>query len=306
MLLSSYFPKVSFLVLVCWLPRLVDGKEEFFQNPFVSGCLRDRLGDENYTIRVCNSEDTDERYCRNPRISYDPEIRLILQNWETVYYENWIIQIILSELLDVPTSIDSGIPNNFYKLNVTKSIEYDQEVDYYASLERAFTSNGCTTVSMASSSRDPKEHERCGHFVTESWNARKEKVQNLVRSGIIESPQGLGSVGQEAWYIPKSTAEKDPTLIGYWGIAGEENRRKLAERFKRPTTWKNYCDLVSTDQCQTPDSVAQRAPMEDEYGRYFFQDMYTGYFRNTEKNDCDNNPNCTGHFGDYPCTCLCK
>lgn len=96
---------------------------------------------------------------------------------------------------------------------------------------------------------------------------------------------------------------QDPTLLTHLGLSGEANRRKLAETFLRPTTWKDYCDEVSLNQCQTPDNVTLRAPVdESEYDRFFMEGVYKGHFRKTDDNDCDKNPTtCTGHIADYPC-----
>lgn len=96
--------------------------------------------------------------------------------------------------------------------------------------------------------------------------------------------------------------DRDPTLLSYFGLAGENNRRKLAERFKRPTSWKEYCDTVSTDNCATPDDISKRAPDDTEFDKYFADELYTGHFRMTDKNNCTANPDtCTGHITDYPC-----
>jgi hypothetical protein len=120
----------------------------------------------------------------------------------------------------------------------------------------------------------------------------------------MEPPSFIGVVGQEGWFVPLFTAQRDPSLLSYFGMVGEENRQKLADRFLRPTTWATYCREVSVDNCSTPDNVATRAPLEDgsEDNRYFADGLYTGYFRKTEENDCIKWPkNCTGHFADYPC-----
>jgi len=104
-------------------------------------------------------------------------------------------------------------------------------------------------------------------------------------------------------FITKYTLDKDPTLASFVGLMGEENRRKLAETFLRPTTWKDYCNEVSSSTCQIKDDVAQRSPLDEtEYDRYFFERLYTGHFRATENNDCDaNNTTCTVSVSDYPC-----
>lgn len=111
-------------------------------------------------------------------------------------------------------------------------------------------------------------------------------------------------IGEEGWHIPKFTAEKDSSLLSHFGLAGEENRRKLAERFNFPTTWGDYCNEVSPDGCRGNNStVAGRPPeSEEETKSFFVEGLYTGHFRKTELNDCDKWPaNCTGHFVDYPC-----
>ena len=98
-------------------------------------------------------------------------------------------------------------------------------------------------------------------------------------------------------------AEKDPTLLSLHGLKGEHNRKKLAEMFKRPTTWKDYCEIVSPTNCTLPDDVAQRPPQdESEKERMFVEGLYTGHFRHTDDNNCTLNPtNCTGHIADFPC-----
>eukprot|EP00934_Nitzschia_sp_Nitz4_P002715 Nitzschia sp. Nitz4//scaffold519_size4018//1976//3065//NITZ4_009257-RA/size4018-augustus-gene-0.7-mRNA-1//-1//CDS//3329553807//2705//frame0 len=87
-------------------------------------------------------------------------------------------------------------------------------------------------------------------------------------------------------------------------MAGESNRRKLAETFKRPTNWGEYCNEVSVDHCATDDGIASRAPVDEtERSRYRVEGEYVGHFRATFENDCDSFPDtCTGHFVDFPCS----
>ena len=103
--------------------------------------------------------------------------------------------------------------------------------------------------------------------------------------------------------MTKFTVEEDPTILNLLGIQGDENRRKLAETFKRPTTWQQYCDEISPTNCTVPDAVAERPPSDDiENERMHVPGLYVGHFRATLENDCDLNPNnCTGHIGDFPC-----
>lgn len=104
-------------------------------NPFHKGCLQAVLP-ENFTnkLRTCNSDDynddtskeeDDERelFCTpaNEQFDYE-EVRILSQNWESARFSSWIMQIVLSELLNVPTTIEtsmfddqkSGSSFNFY------------------------------------------------------------------------------------------------------------------------------------------------------------------------------------------------
>ena len=97
-------------------------------------------------------------------------------------------------------------------------------------------------------------------------------------------------------------------MVSFYGIGGvdgqngEEVRFKLANTFKRPMTWSEYCILVSPNNCTRDDGVASRAPMNEEVGKYFMDGLYTGHFRSTEKNNCTANPTaCTGHIADVNC-----
>jgi len=270
----------------------------FCSNRFESGCLSALRPEENSTrVRVCNSEDPPEAategICRIPDFDYG-EIRLFCHTWESVILEDWIMQVILSELLDVPTSIEPGVPGariNLY--DSQRSMEYGGNADWGA------VARGADYGDCRLASKEP--YESCAHVLTEVWDSHN--AWEMTAEGIAEPPQGLGVLGQEGWFTPKFTGQRDPSILNYLGLQGEENRRKLADMFLRPTTWKDYCDEVSTSNCTAPDEVASRGPRDaSEEERMFVEGIYTGHFRKTDENDCDRNPhNCTGSIVDYPC-----
>ncbi len=272
------------------------------KNPYEKGCLFKRVPQWK-KLRVCNSHDAPDAastgLCRTPPMASYPEVRIFSQNWESVFFTSWILQILLSELLDVPVSIETGNPNitmNFYDAQ-GGGFQYpaSQGLD---EIEKALQIKDCRYAS-----RDPSNYEFCLHVIAEVWEVQQIQRQSMVYRRLIEPLDGIGMLGQESWFVPQFTAEKDPSLLTYLGLQGEKNRQKLAETFLRPTKWKVYCDIISPTHCQTADTVAKRAPVnESEYSRMFVEGLYTGYFRKTEKNDCDTNPaNCTGHITDYPC-----
>lgn len=163
-------------------------------NPFEQGCLYRKL--PWWTkVRVCNSDDPPNAaelgLCRTPQFDY-LEIRMHSQNWESVFFEAWILQIVLSEMLDVPTSIETGIPTakiNFY--NASSPFQYGISDDWGA-LARADQLLDCRLASRA-----PNNYQSCAHVVSEVWDARDEWVRNMVAEGILEPTTGLGALGQE-------------------------------------------------------------------------------------------------------------
>lgn len=259
--------------------------QDLSKNPIQQGCLYNRL-DGWQKKRVCSSDDPPDAaelgICRVPEIGY-PEIRLFGNNWESVWFENWIIQIILSEILDVPTSTETGKYSdkaNFY--NAEGRFEYGNSWDL-ESLTKSYEVGGDCT--LADKAENDDDYETCAHFCPEVWDAQLDRTQDLIRADILEPSEGLGVLGQEAWFMPRVTAEKDPSLLNYLGMQGEENRRKLAETFLRPTTWRDYCHEVSLNNCTSNDGVAKRYPEEHEEDRMHVEGMYTGHFRKTDKND---------------------
>lgn len=292
-----------------------DKLTNFCTLPYERGCLdaHERIGGK---LRVCNSDDPPEAQrdglCRKPNIDHD-EIRIFSYDWDSSLFQAWVLQIIFSELLDVPTSIETGwreIVWNFYRgdgsRRTTPEFSYGASVAVGSAraLENAFVYKDCRL-----SSKRPEKYESCAHIAPEIWwdfavfGANREHLDNLERRDIIDPPSTLGALGQSSLFIPKFTAENDPSLLNYFGYMGADNRRKLAETFKRPTSWIDYCQMFSTTNCTEPDTVAQRPPTTSDEDEMFFREgLYTGHFRKTAKNDCDQYPmNCTGHVNDLPC-----
>ena len=91
-------------------------------NPFTNGCLRNVLPTDFTKLRTCNSDDdagaVERGECAVSSFGYE-EVRILSQDWDSPMFSSWIMQIVLSELLDVPTTIEMGKPNteasfNFY------------------------------------------------------------------------------------------------------------------------------------------------------------------------------------------------
>ena len=269
--------------------------------------------------RVCNSDDDDsleETDCLENEFGYF-EIRVHNSNWESSIFVAWIMQIILMEVLKVPATVglNSNVTSKTSFYSLSNSIEYSEMTYPYDGLK--------TSIAMASAdpaSPDPTidtdssrrfqntidtdrvknceaTHEECVHVLPEVWAGQESVLNKLLADRIIEPVDGCGQVGKVGWFIPGAVGREDPSLMSYYGLQGESNRAKLAETFRRPTTWSEYCEEVSSDNCTTPDGVAQHYPNDADQGLKYFEDgMYIGHFRMLPENNCTQFPTtCTGY-----------
>ena len=124
-----------------------------------------------------------------------------------------------SEVLDVPVSVETAHPDqsaDFY--NLQSKVDYAPSTFQNLELATAANVGDCRTIK----SDDPQTYEPCAHFVLEEWlGDRNHEVDG------IEPPFDLGALGDSRWFVPKFTAKKDPTLVSYLGLSGEETREAL-------------------------------------------------------------------------------
>lgn len=266
----------------------------------------------SYRPRVCNSNDPpaaiQEGVCRQPDFEAYLEIRIATGNWDSATMLAWLTQIVLSEIAGIPSTIESGMygsSRDFYDVN--GAIDYDTGLGPEALMTAAdLPDSDCTQVPDL----EGEAYIPCAHFYPEFWGEPASAIKEMK----VEPSQATGFLGYETWFVTKFTAHEFPQFVSYHGLEQQENRELLAQTFKRPTTWRQYCEEVSMSNCSTPDEVAMRAPeTEEEANRMFasangslisFSEtpIYTGHFRYTEKNNCTLWPsNCTGHIANYPC-----
>ena len=163
-------------------------------NPFLSGCLYQRLPGWDQK-RVCNSEDSPETikggFCEPPQFDY-MEVRMTSGNWESITFNAWVLQIVLSELLGVPTTLEPGQPStriNFY--DEWASVEYGV-INNTAGFANARKYTDCRRAN-----RDPQRYEPCMNLIPEFWSATGPWAKESVSDGSMESPQALGVMAQE-------------------------------------------------------------------------------------------------------------
>mmetsp|Transcript_931 Transcript_931/g.1213 ORF Transcript_931/g.1213 Transcript_931/m.1213 type:complete len:846 (-) Transcript_931:357-2894(-) len=268
-------------------------------NPFEKGCLLTIAEERNETElllhkdknrfqtveRICNSNDVADGLdqCYNENDHRYEEIRIAIGDWDSTIFISWIMQIILSELLRVPTTLEFGFDDKKHMTSMGSF--YDRESRYtysdtvygYEWLKEAKLQNGNCS----------KAEKPCAHIIPEIW-------REFIENDFILPPIKNGSTGNFGYYIPKYTAEKYPELLSHFGLSN--NAQKLAEVFKIPITWGVYCSSYSN--CTFADGVATRLPINDkERSSYFLEGGYKGFFK---ENEC-NARTCAGHFADLHC-----
>lgn len=255
----------------------------------------------NTKLRTCSSDDPidaeENGFCKKSAMNY-PEVRIHAQNWESSFFEAWIMQILLSELLDVPVSIEAGTAEaNINLYHKFSALDYGVANGFDA-IETAFETKDCRRLLS-----NNNEYVPCAHVIPEVWSLAKWSIAEQLDKGTILPPTALGALGDSGIYVPLGTVERDPSLLSYVGLRGEENRRKVAEAFKLPTSWNEYCSIISQDNCTSADSVAAGPPPDQTQGsKYFVEGSFTGFFRETDDSNCDLHPTtCHGYLLDWPC-----
>ncbi|CAJ1968191.1 unnamed protein product [Cylindrotheca closterium] len=268
-------------------------------NPFTEGCLKRMMVLENDDheppqTRLCNSDDdttAEDINCRTSQLNY-PEVRVHYQNWEVAIFFSWILQISLMELLDVPVKVGLGSDTkdaSFY--NIDNKLLYSPVGYSWDGLRKANELNGdCLQT-----------EEDCVHVLPDAWVSQADILNKEYEDGQLDYLDGNGQIGKDSLFLPKFTAQQYPFAVTYHGLS--QNRQLLAEIFKRPTTWADYCHEVSLNNCTVPDGIADRYPNEADMGKYFSREGYIGHFRATAENICTGaqNDTCTGHAVAPPC-----
>mmetsp|Transcript_14474 Transcript_14474/g.33495 ORF Transcript_14474/g.33495 Transcript_14474/m.33495 type:complete len:884 (+) Transcript_14474:194-2845(+) len=290
-------------------------------NPFVGGCLRTMLTKEEFNQvfppkpdgshetprRECNSNDKpfveSKNYCGKSDLDYT-EIIIAPGDWESSVILSWIMQIFLSEVLQVPVSLHTTANANVLSKGGDSDLidfydplsGYAEDTDAYKlyGLQKANQLNG--NCASANNKHSGPSNDTCIHIIPEYWetNGAIKKRQDR----ILTSSNGL--LGQTGWYVPSFVLENHPDLSA-------KKRDVFAELFKTPITWGDYCQSLSPTNC-SKDDVAMRPPETDEERTSFFAEdddekvLFKGYFNLSEENNCTLNPGtCKGHILDYPC-----
>jgi hypothetical protein len=95
--------------------------------------------------------------------------------------------------------------------------------------------------------RGDQTDKPCVHVSPEVWRGQDKRWSQALSDGEIDGVYDDGQVGEISWYIPYTTARRFPAFTSYQGLVGQ--RQLLAQIFRRPTTWREYCYEVSLNLC---------------------------------------------------------
>ena len=204
----------------------------FCTNPLIHGCLHHELQYGSYLdtdmektkkaellkslvqdVRICNSDDAphllDNGVCKMKDAIFNyTELRIAPNDWESPIFITWVIQIILSEILGVPVSIESGSKE---KAGQSKFLNfYDLNNSFFFPPNNAFSS--LHEANMHGGECTGKAEKPCAHFMPEVWVTPPEDFKNNV------TVQANGMATRLGIYTSKYTVEKYPSFAGYVGL----------------------------------------------------------------------------------------
>jgi len=170
------------------------GSDGVCTNPYESGCLYQRL--PGWTKkRVCNSEDPEDAaergICVEPAFDY-LEVRSTSGNWESSTFNAWLMQILFSEMLGVPTTIEAaavGDKKSFYEPH--GAFGYGQS-DTGVCFENAHKYKDCRLAD-----KSEEGYENCANICPELWSGSALLEPEAIQNRITEPPEALGVLARE-------------------------------------------------------------------------------------------------------------
>ena len=214
------------------LHTLLNSPNDYDGSPSISAATKERLSSlierVKSQVRVCNSYDptgaAEQGLCvshytddsknynnhKHQNINQNEEsmqhelfaeyleTRIHSQNWESSFFSAWIMQILLSEILQVPSTIESGSlelsqRNNFY--DPEARLGYGVQNDFVAFQESSKAKGSNCVKVQADAAANGEKYKACAHAVLEYWQGSILTYQNQLAAGFVEPMQPLGAIG---------------------------------------------------------------------------------------------------------------
>lgn len=162
----------------------------FCSNPYQQGCLRTVLGSDIIpNKRACNSDDpadaAEKGLCEISQLNYD-EIRIDNQDWDNPMVSAWVMQILLSEVLYVPTTIETGDPNLSYDFYDPRGAEDKKYVTYPYDYLRNAHEVGGDCLKIKAEYEETGEYRPCANVMPMvNKVGQRDSIRKLREDGII-------------------------------------------------------------------------------------------------------------------------
>ena len=253
-------------------------------------CLRDGanprricLDDDDRTSGRCDNSPTGELFRGR-------EIYIAPQNWLSADLVATAAQVFMVEYMKYPVFFRYGgnsgqTSKGFYEKHIKKPI-YDRSGVSTYELE-AIKNGGCIGTNENNlTCKCTNPTSKCAHVQFEIWASIAATVERMATARTIERGGLLGIIGRIALMLPKWAVDKDNALATYRGF---RDREKMARLFKRPVSWKEYCDRFYPNETRKTSKCPP--PSSDLEGVYYHRlgnnsVAYHGYFDGNGKNNC--------------------
>lgn len=130
-----------------------------------------------------------------------PEVRLAAGKRESSIVVAWIMQIMYSELLGVPSTIEPGSAGKSLNFNdESNRLEYGTADEYDRMFQHAQDAEGdCTAYIDHNKGASGEDYIPCAHAIMDIWS-RSSSYYEDEESDVSESKMFLGAVGFNGWY----------------------------------------------------------------------------------------------------------
>ena len=237
--------------------------------------------------RACLTDN--DNFCTNyTRITIyrNTTLKILVQNWLSAQMSAQLAQLMLSEVLKVPTILVHVIEEDGKEDVVVQSKgAYEDHIGkaLYRDAPKAYNLN---TVEKCNNRTNSKAGV-CADMMMEVWRTIDSQIGSAQYPNTRKT--SYGAQGQIGLYVPRWILDENPDLASYRGFKSGDAQRILRNRnlFRLPVSWSDYCVKYAGQQ-GTGDNVTRVCPIPDKYQgeynhSYYFGEpagkvFYGGYF----------------------------
>ncbi len=238
--------------------------------------------------RSCLTEN--DRFCTHytrKTIYRNTTLKILVQNWLSAQMSAQLVQLILVEVLKIPTVLVHVIEEDGKADDVVHTKGFYEEYLGKALHTDAPKAYNLKTVEKCNNSTNSQAGV-CADMMMEVWRT----IDSQIGNGKYSNTRKVlyGAQGQIGLYVPRWVVDENPDLASYRGFKSGDIQRKLRNKnlFPLPVSWSDYCTNYVGQQGVGYINVTRICPIPDRFQAnhnhsYYFQDaagkvFYGGYF----------------------------